>query len=184
MLKTRWVTAVCALFAVALSGAAQAPAAAQVTAEQKAAVAKAKGLAGTWDLKFSFKGHELETLFTFEVDDVATPPPEVRVRFHGARYGKNTPNRKLPYVDGEIIDNHFSFTSSEKAGKEWKVDQLVSVFVGSFDGDKMTLIYLNTEDRDPAGPNRAEPGAHRTPPPEGDFNMHVLTGTRVSKVTK
>src|SRR5262249_41822486 len=100
MLRTRLVLTLC--LAGAFSAAAQARATSapgQPTAEQRAAVARAKGLAGTWDCKFAFKGRELGSMLAFDVDDVATPPPEVRVRFHGALYGKNSPEHKLRFTD-------------------------------------------------------------------------------------
>ena len=148
--------------------------------EQIAAVNQAKGLNGSWRTSFMFKGHKLESIFTFNVDSEATPPPEVRVRFTGSLRGTDASRGQgVHFIDGEIIGNQFSFTSYEKAGKEWKMDMIVSVYVGSFDGDQIKMVYLNTEPRDPAGPNRVQPGPHRIPPPGGDFNMHVLTGHRV-----
>jgi len=172
--------AVVPLVAVAAQDGATPAAASKPKPEQIAALNQAKGLNGNWRTSFTFKGHKLESIFTFNVDNESTPPPEVRVRFTGSLRGTDAPpGRGVHFLDGEIIGNQFSFTSYEKAGKEWKTDQLVSVYVGSFDGDQIKMVYLNTEPRDPAGPNRVEPGQHRVPPAGGDFNMHVITGHRI-----
>ena len=55
-------------------------------------VAAARGLAGKWDTTLMFKGHEIKSIFTFDVDDKTTPGPEPHVRFTGSlRDPKMTP---------------------------------------------------------------------------------------------
>ena len=85
----------------------------------------------------------------------------------------------MHFTDGEIIGNQFSFTTWEKKGGEWREDQIVSIYTGSFEGDTIKMVYLNTEPRDPANPNKVKHTGNYNPPPGGWLNMHLVTGHRI-----